>query len=107
MTSKTKMFLETLPILNDSVKSNSVLIIPNGSKHDSGFETMTYVVTDIETKKQYKTHGCSDVLGFYNTEGWSIDCVPEYHAIRLWRSSPFTFIPRYSSAEIKEINGDD
>lgn len=102
MTKRTRLYIDSLPVLNDSIRCNSLLIIPNGGKHDSGYETMTYVVTDMKTKKEYKTCGCSDALEFFDTTDWHIDCVPEYHAVRLWRGKPFTFTPWYSSAEIKE-----
>lgn len=95
--------MESLPLLDKSIKTNSLLIIPNGGTHDSGYETMTYVITDIETQEQYKTHGGSDALSFADALGWHIDCVPEYHAIQLWRRDTFVFTPWSSTSEISEV----
>ena len=104
MTNKAKIFLDTLPVLDHSVKCNSVMIIPNGKMHDSGFETMTYVISNSETNEQYKTNGSSDVLDFHYSNGFRIECIPEYHAVRLWRDSPFNFIPWYSTSSITELD---
>ena len=102
MTTKTAKFLETLPILDHSIKCNSIIIIPSGKIHDSGYETMVYVVTDNETKTQYKTNGSSDVLALNETSGWRIECLPQYHAVSLWRRKPVEFIPWYSSSDVRE-----
>ena len=104
MTAKTKIFLDALPILDHSIKCNSIMIVPNGKIHDSGFETMTYVVMDNETEKQYKTNGSSDVLSLNKTSGWRMECIPQYHAVSLWRQDAFEFTPWYSTSDVRECS---
>jgi hypothetical protein len=102
MTKKTKLYLESLPVLDHAIKCKSVMIIPNGKLHDSKFETMTYVIYDVLSKKTYKTNGSSDTLNFENTCGWRIECIPQYHAISVWRQDDFEFIPWYSTSTVRE-----
>lgn len=71
---------------------NSIVIIPTGELHDSGWMCMDFIAVDKENNPLFRFGGCSDVLHIDGTggygewknyvptslpiRGWRIDCLP-------------------------------
>ena len=95
---------------------SSLVIIPMGYAHDSGWMCMDFVAVTKEGEPICKLSGCSDVLnldgigGYGNwrggklpscidPKGWSIDCLPCGY-LRLFSRSTMTAGPALSNFEI-------
>ena len=95
---------------------NSLVIIPQGYAHDSGFMCMDFVAVSKDGEPICRLSGCSDVLnldgigGYGNCrgsglqnliepKGWSIDCLPCGY-LRLFSRSTMTAGAALSSFEI-------
>lgn len=79
---------------DSQIEFNDIIIIPNNELHDSGWDTMTFIMIDYKNEKMYKSFGGSDVLhingiGGYGEDykktiltnmvprtAWHIDCLP-------------------------------
>lgn len=78
---------------------NSVVIVPNGETHDSGYECMDFILCD-GCEIVGKVGGYSDVVHINGIGGygdwrkgykdlikpvaWSIDCLPKNHLLRIF-----------------------
>lgn len=78
----------------------SLVIIPTGKEHDSGWQCMEFVGVDENMEPVVRMSGCSDVIhidgiggyGQWNGEfprsrpvqAWSIDCLPKSGYLRLF-----------------------
>lgn len=76
---------------------NSIILVPTGELHDSGWETMRFILVNERGKIVGAVSGWSDVLhingiggrGLFRSEekvlptNWTIDCLPGSHLMRL------------------------
>ena len=78
----------------DIGKIDSIVIIPTGAIHDSGWQCMEFCLADKDWNPICRVGGCSDilhldgiggfgdpaddryVLGVVKPKGWKIDCLP-------------------------------
>ena len=98
--------------LKDVGEFYSLVIIPQGCKHDSGWMCMDFVAVNKEGEPICRLSGCSDVLhldgiGGYGyrpssviePKGWKIDCLPCGY-LRVSSLSPLIAGPPLSDFEI-------
>lgn len=82
----------------------SIVIIPMGYKHDSGYECMSYILLNKFNKIVGKLYGGSDVIHINGIGGygynfktlikpinWKIDCLPKSHLLRLFCDKPLKY----------------
>ena len=95
---------------------NSLVIIPMGYAHDSGWMCMDFVAVSKEGEPICRLSGCSDVLNldgiggygnwydgefpnYIEPKGWSIDCLPCGY-LRVFSRNVMTARPALSNFEI-------
>ena len=102
---KKEDFLKILkegPKVTPMTRYQSVVIVPNGSVHESGYECLSFVFLDAKNEVAGVADGYSDVLsldgiGGYGDwsagarlpmtvppKGWQMDCLPGSGYLRLW-----------------------
>ena len=96
----TKKELRELAFFEPTQEFNAIIAVPNGCKHDSGYECMELILCD-GSEIVGKVGGGSDVIhingiGGYGDWrmkkipslvepiGWSIDCLPKSHLLRIF-----------------------
>lgn len=96
----TKKQLQELEFFKPTQEFNTIVIVPNGQIHDSGYECMEFILCD-GTEIVGKVGGGSDVIHINGINGWgdlrgkeipqlvkpigwSIDCLPKSHLLRIF-----------------------
>ena len=103
-------FLEIENFGDPNAEFNAIIIVPTGELHDSGFQTMKFILTN-DREIVMACSGWSDVIhingiggyGRYGTKeyeeavykqrvkrvGWSIDCLAKSGCVRLFTSDVY------------------
>ena len=96
----TKKELRELKFFKPTQEFNAIIVVPNGLKHDSGYECMEFILCD-GCEIVGKVGGGSDVININGINGWgdwkrkkipqsikpigwSIDCLPKSHLLRIF-----------------------
>jgi len=101
----------------------SIVILPQKSRHDSGYRLLDFVACGKNAQPICKLSGCSDVLhiegiGGYGIDhtfikqqipvsGWSIDCLPTSGLLRIFCDKQISVGAALSSFEIYSIRRKD
>jgi len=103
---------------NEEVVCRSLVLVPTGRTHDSGFGAMEFVALDADLQPICRMSGCSDVVqidgiggyGEWNASGglpdavpphgWSIDCLRKSRLLRIFCNGPIKCGPSLSSFEV-------
>jgi hypothetical protein len=101
---------------NSKIEFRSMVILPQRTKHDSGYACMDFVAVDKNDFPICRLSGCSDVIHFDGISGmkwngngfenfpkssaWSIDCLFKSKLLRVFSRANITCGPSLSSFEI-------
>ena len=109
---------------NENTECRTLVILPQRSKHDSGYRNMAFVAGDKDNNPICRIGGGSDVIhidgiGGYGysldyklpdkikSKSWSIDCLPKSGLLRIFSRCDLLAGDSLSSFSLYSLEGDD